>query len=483
MARRRGRHAACRLLAGHIGLAAALGIGVAPAVAGTLAEELQGLLADHPQIEAEQARVSARREGEREAFSRFLPTLSVEGDGGYAHVDTPGRRFAGEDPLSTTRYRSEVELRQNIFDGFESTALRKIADTDRRVAEQNLRITRQGVLLEAVAAYLDVLRHAELVKLGGRNVANIVEQMALEDERVQRGSGIAVDVLLAKSRLQVAKERKVAFERAFNSALDRYTQVFGHPPQVGAMRLPPSPDGIFPSALVEAEEVVLSDNPAVQAGQLRSTSANQARDVAAAGDYPLVDVVAGGTFEENVDGIPGIRRDYSLKVEFRWELFSGFATQARKARRAHEYNAARSEARFVERKATEEVRLAWHEYTAAAERRDLLGNAINIAGEVYDFRKQLRDAGQESAINVLDAENELYNVCINFLNAEFDARILRHRVLRAMGRLTPAVFGLEDDAASSVTMAADKTANELKAPRMAVAADGGRIDGASACGL
>ena len=84
-------------------------------------------------------------------------------------------------------------------------------------------------------------------------------------------------------------------------------------------------------------------------------------------------------------------------------------------------------------------------------------------------------------INVLDAENELYNVCINFLNAEFDSRILRHRVLRAMGRLTPAVFGLDDPDAT--TMTADKPADDTKAPTATSATDGGRIDGAAACGL
>ena len=39
------------------------------------------------------------------------------------------------------------------------------------------------------------------------NETNIQNQLNLEDERVQRGSGIAVDVLQAKSRLQLAKER------------------------------------------------------------------------------------------------------------------------------------------------------------------------------------------------------------------------------------------------------------------------------------
>jgi adhesin transport system outer membrane protein len=64
-----------------------------------------------------------------------------------------------------------------------------------------------------------------------------------------------------------------------------------------------------------------------------------------------------------------------------------------------------------------------------------LDNAVNIASEVFESRKKLRESGKETVINVLDAENEVFNAQINYTSAMYDARIATYDVLRAMGRL------------------------------------------------
>ena len=64
-----------------------------------------------------------------------------------------------------------------------------------------------------------------------------------------------------------------------------------------------------------------------------------------------------------------------------------------------------------------------------------LKTASAIAGEVYDLRRKLREAGRETVINVLDAESEFLAAQINFTSAQVDARIGRYQLLLAMGRL------------------------------------------------
>jgi outer membrane protein, adhesin transport system len=48
-------------------------------------------------------------------------------------------------------------------------------------------------------------------------------------------------------------------------------------------------------------------------------------------------------------------------------------------------------------------------------------------------------------INVLDAQNEVYNASINLIVAEGDARLAAYRVLQGMGRLGPAELGVSTD--------------------------------------
>jgi outer membrane protein, adhesin transport system len=96
----------------------------------------------------------------------------------------------------------------------------------------------------------------------------------------------------------------------------------------------------------------------------------------------------------------------------------------------------------VARKVDEATRLAWHELETARQRVELLQNAVAIASEVFDARHKLREAGRETVINVLDAENEVYNANINLVEAEGDARLAAYRVLQGMGRLGPAELGV-----------------------------------------
>lgn len=408
----------------------------APAAAVSLEAELGGLLEAHPQLAAAAASVRSAAEGEAVAGAAFLPTLTLSGDGGHETTDSPATRAAGKD-LSTTRYANTAALSWNLFDGWASTTARAAARLDTRVAKETERRTVHAVVLEAATAYLDVLRQLDLLRLARSNEATIRTQLELEDERVKRGSGIAVDVLLAKSRLQVSKERRTVIESGLADASSRYEQVFGHPPERAALAAPVLPEALLPASKAEAMASLEAENPALLTSLRRAERAEQVRLGADAGYYPKLDLVAQRNWEKDVDGVAGIRRDYAVMGRVSWEIFSGFATRARVAQAAAQHSAALSSAHHIARKTREELELAWHLLESTGERRGLLANAVTIAAEVFAARQALRDAGKETSLNVLDAENELLNACINFVNVDFEGRVAVYRVLFAVGRLDP----------------------------------------------
>ncbi len=425
-------------------------LAAAPAGAVTLQDQLLLLLRDNPQISRARDEVGAAREGENVADASFLPEVALSGDGGYENTDSPATRRSGRGDFSTSRYTQSLTVTQNLFDGLASTEGRRQAEFSTRIAEQTLRSTTQSVILEGATAYLNVLRQSELVRLARGNERTIRIQLELEDERVQRGSGIAVDVLLAKSRLQLAKERRVAFETGLRDAVSRYAQTFGQAPDVADLTPPESPRHLLPPDLGGAVAMIQEENPAIRASGFEVDLADAQRGAARSGYFPRVDLIGAQNWEKDFDGTRGIERNYSVIVQFNWDLFSGFATQSGVAQAAKRYSAARGNARFVERKAVEQLELSWHAYDSTRERRELLRNAVNIAGEVFDSRKSLRDSGKETAINVLDAENELLNACINFVNAEFDNRISVFQVLFSLGRLDPQALGIADDGTAAL---------------------------------
>lgn len=210
------------------------GVACRSARAETVEVELRELVQSHPEILAREKGVEAADAGIGKAFAGYLPKVDVLGATGPQYIQSP---LTEQDDGGTWFSTSQVvsgRVTQNIFDGFATPANVRSARLSLETANATLAGTRQNVIYAGIEAYIEALRQSQLITLARDSERTIMQQLHLEDERVQRGAGIAVDVLQAKSRLQLAKERRVAFEGGFADAVTRYIQVFGHPPTCAA---------------------------------------------------------------------------------------------------------------------------------------------------------------------------------------------------------------------------------------------------------
>jgi len=417
-----------------IGIGAALAA-PSPAFAVTLEEALSSLLANHPNIRAASKNVAAARAGVDKAQAGFLPKVNVLSATGPEIVDSPGTRADGKES-NLRKTTASVTVTQNLYNGGATTSATKQARLTKAAQEAKADDTTQQILMEGVKAYIDVLRQLQLVELAAQNEETIQIQLNLEDERVQKGSGIAVDVLQAKSRLQLSKERRVRFEGALEDAFTRYTQAFNVAPQIDRLNEPMPSSDLLPDSLENAINIALSENPQLQQTDRQVAIAREKKSGSGFDLYPNIDIVGKMGYESDNAATEGTRRDMSVVLQANWDLFSGFSSRATVAQASYDYAASRDTYDFTIRKTVENVRLAWQKLKTARERLALLENAVNIASEVFESRKKLRTAGKETVINVLDAETEISNARINFATASFDEREALYGLLLAMGRLT-----------------------------------------------
>jgi len=409
---------------------------------GSLDSELIYLLRTHPQILAAQERVKAANAGVREAYGPYFPQVRANGYVGHARVDSPTRRAANDKPYRGGTNSVSGELSLNVFDGFGKDARLSRSRLEKISAELTLEEQRQRTLFQGITAYINVRRQGKLLELALLSERTIMRQLNLEDERVRRGSGLTVDVLQSKSRLQIAKQLRVRIEGDRQTAISRYVQVFGRAPNIALMRDPVPPAATLPASLELALSEAKTENPRLKRAARDIEIANQRRREAAAPLYPRIDLVIEGRRDSGVDGIVGIRRDYTFLVKMTWELFNGFATQSRVIRAARLRAAAQNDHRFVHREVVDEARIAWHRLRTERESEALLANAINIAAEVFRARQRLRAAGKETVINVLDAENEVNRARIQHTAARYDAILAVYRLHFTLGQLTPEMLGL-----------------------------------------
>jgi adhesin transport system outer membrane protein len=408
------------------------------AAATDLEDEIRTLVDSHPQIRAARENVDSAQAGVSAARSNYYPTAHLTANTGPEFFENSSIIQSTNGPLFMPfGYGAGVTVTQHLYDGNATNSSVDAALDTKSVSDSSLRVARQTAVLEGVNAYLDVLRQGQLVKLARTDETRLQTQLHLEDERVQRGSGVAVDVLAAKHRLQIAKERRVGFEGALEQAIDRYQQVFGHaPPDIGDAA-PEPPATIVPGTVDDAMKIALAENPSVEAAKRTVTLTGEKIETARAGYFPTIDLVGKSDIADNRDSIAGRSRDWQVLLQLNWDLFNGFKTQAQVSQAAHDLSASKSSADQAERKAAEAVRLAWSQVMTARERVSILESAVNLAFDVWDSRKKLRESGKATVIDVLDAETDITNAQISLLTATFDRKIATYQLLFSLGRLEP----------------------------------------------
>ncbi len=429
------------MAAGAIGLWAA-----SPVFAASLEKELAGLMLDHPNIRAAYKTVESLRQGIERAKSDYYPQISATADVGAEFIDSPAERNQGDGQLgeisSRTPQSGNVTFTQNLFNGFLTTSQVRTARLNRELGQMTLEGTLQNTVFEGTTAYVNVLRQKRLIELALENEATIQRQLNLEDERVQRGSGIAETVLQAKSRLQVAKERRVTFEGGLKDAISRFTQTFNHLPDVNAMTDPVPPVEMVPSDLERAIDNAIIGNPALGNTSVSIEIARETKRSAKAEFYPVFDLEGQWNFEKHAGAVIGVRRDYSVTLRATWDLFTGFSTRSLLSQASFNVGASKDIHDFTSRKVIEQTRLAWQALLTARKRLELLENAINIASESFELSKKALEKGAVIEINVLDAENRLNEAQINFTSASYDERLAVYQLLLAMGLLNPVGLNL-----------------------------------------
>ena len=421
-----------------------------------LADELKKLLVSHPLLKSSRMSSEASDAGRNVAQGSFYPKVVILGDTGSEKISSNSYRQDSNltlgnngmiTPATTSglnRQKLTVTVEQNLYSGGRSKAAIDIAELDFEAKQNSLKVTTQDILLEGISAYVQVGRYQTLIALAERNEDTTKRQLGLESQRVERGGGIAVDVLQARARLQLVRERSVFYKQGLRDASANYQQVFGHPPNLARMEELEIFTEILPGSLDSAIQQGRDQNPRLKEAYFDSRKAQKQIGVERSGYLPTIDLVGLHSKDKNVNAIAQ-RDETSLLVKFNWTLFSGLETTYRTKAAKANFDALTEREASVINKADESIRVAWNQVINGREREELLESAASISYDVMQNRKRLRDAGKDTAINVLDAEVEYYGVLSNKVNATNDTRIGSYRLLAATGALTPEALGLVDN--------------------------------------
>ena len=439
-------------------------LSASPLFAADLQSELIFLRDTHPMLRATSFAVTAAEKRETAAKAGWYPKVDVAAEGGPEKITTTPYASGAPSPTpqatDLNRKKKSVTVTQNLFNGGRTLATTSVAKIEREMKDSDRSATSQEVLLEAVTAYLNVLKNQMLISLSEINEETTKRQLDMEKMRVERGGGLIVDELQAATRLQIVRERRVLYEQGMRDAISSYEQVFGKTPDMKLFqdvdiiktRMPATID----SAIEDAEE----NNPRLLAARLATERSYRLIRMESAGFMPNIDLV--GTRNRESDAGQLYRKDEdSVLVKMSWNLFSGRETVSRAQAAAYDYRESAEKEKNVNNKTKESVRVAWNQYKKGMERLELLETAVKSSQGVMRGRKKLRDAGKETALAVLDSEVEHFGLLANKVNAIIDARMGSYRLLSALGKLDINTINLDEGKFELPVQSINKAIKEL----------------------
>ena len=417
-------------------------LGTALVIPGAFAAEAMGLkeaiqlaISTNPDIGIVASNREAVDEELRQARGLYLPQIDIAAGIGKERTNDRASRARpnNSDAANLTRQEASVTLQQRIFDGFEtdSTVRRekaRVQSAAKRVAENS-----EFLALDAIGAYVEVLRQRELVRLAEENLRVHASILGSLKQRLAGGGGSSADVAQTEARTSRARATLTQTLNDLRDSEASFTRIVGQfPDELGS---PEFPSGVLPADLDAAVGLAGTNNPTTQIFEADVRSADAEVSVSEVPFYPAVSLEAQSEYNDGRDGINSYEFNNQVMLRVRWNLFRGgidrAARQEALARLSESKN--RRLRSFLE--AQQEMRQSWFALEANQQRVEDLSDSVKFNVETRDAYRQQFEVAQRTLLDVLDAENELFVSSGQLVTSQTNELLASYRILAVAGTL------------------------------------------------
>jgi outer membrane protein len=447
--RLRGPFGPCRwgtvFAVGALGCVAAIG---APARADTLQGALELAYRNNPALNAQRAAVRATDENVPQALSGYRPKVSITATAGEQSLSSTSKTVTFGVPFYATQsgYNSiastGITATQTLFNGFQTANRTRAAESQVLSARAGLQNDVQATLLNAVTAYMNLLRDTAILGLQKSNVEVLQEQLRQTSDRFKVGEVTRTDVAQAESRLAAGRSQLQTAEANYKTSVAVYRQVIGVNPGKLAPGAPV--DRLSPHTLPTAVAVGIGTNPAVAAAEHNVDVAQLQVQVAEGALYPNLSVQGNFTKNWGVAGSLNITHSYNATVlgTLNVPIYQGGAEYSLIRQTKETLGQKRLDLDTARETVRQNVVQSWGQLEAA--KATILSSQAQVqAAEIAlnGVREEAR-VGQRTTLDVLNAQQELVNARVALVTAQRNRVVASYTLLSAVGRLSPQMLGL-----------------------------------------
>ena len=398
-------------------------------------EALAATYLTNPTLLASRAELRAVNESVPQELANYRPFVSLDGEAGVQEID----RNRGDGSETTYPFAASIGLSQPLYRGGRTTADVARAEAEVQTQRATLRSVEQGVLLDAVTAYMDVWRDEDVLRLNINNEKVLGRQLQATNDRFEVGELTRTDVAQAESRLSRATAERIGTEGDLTGSQAVFEEIIGAPPVSVAA---PGPVQGLPYTEIDAISAAQQDNPDISAAVFAEQAA-QDRVRSSIGElYPVISLSAELLHSENqFSGDSETDAARVLAIVSIPLYQQGFvSSQVREDKQAA--NQRRIEIIETRRRIRQECTDAWAQLITARAQIRSFTDETRATGIALEGVREENSVGQRTILDVLDAEQEFLDAQISLTRARRDETVASFVVLQCLGRLTAADLAL-----------------------------------------
>ena len=403
---------------------------------------------NNPEVNASLYTFRAAREEKRAAEGGYLPSVDLSAQIGRERSDTP---LTTNDSYSPDSVR--LTLTQMLFDGFAVSNNVARLDAASLARYYELQQVTEEKAQEAAVAYLDVLRFQRLVELAKKNY--VQHRLLFDDiqERAEAGISRRVDMDQARGRLALSESNLLTEVDNLHDVKVRFQRIVGQLPPAEPI-WPLLPNDLLPSEKEQALRIAYAQSPAINSAIESLNSAQAEARTKNAPLLPRFDLRLRQELEHDRRGVDGRFDEQAVELVMTYNLYNGGSSSAEKRQFHERVNAAREHRVRVCQDVRQTVAIAYNNITSLTEQLQYLSINRVSTGKARDAYLEQFDIGQRSLLDLLDQENEYFQVQRSYVNAEVNLIAAQIDTLAGMGKLLESlsVVGHENVAAEGLNL-------------------------------
>ncbi|MDZ7852188.1 MAG: TolC family outer membrane protein [Halomonas sp.] len=412
----------------------------APLQAADLLTITRDALENNAELASTRSQTSSVEAGRDVQRADLLPQVNASANVSHnRQYESQTGGFSAGSPGGDDNYNSAgltLEATQALFDARNS---REVEQAERQIDQQTYQLaaTEQQVLIDVSSAYFEILRAYEVLEARRAQERAIGRQLEQAREQFEVGLIAITEVEEAQARFDQSRAERIAADSDLQvrfEVLERLTGQRYESIDALGKELPVQPP--TPADRNYWVELAMANNPLVLASEAGVAVSRTSVAIARAQRLPTLNAFANYSYaEDDRDAVEGHNSASQVGLRASLPLYTGGRTQASIRQNTYRLEASQYDFEDQRRDTMQQVRSFYTQVSNDVSTVEARAQAIVSNQSALDATRAGYEVGTRNIVDVLNAEQNLYNAVADYASARYDYVLDLLRLRRQSGTL------------------------------------------------